>query len=139
MSAHEAGRERAAITVQFEHQGVVTVKLVGEHDLSGKQHLRDSIAFASGTCDVLVELSECTFIDSSVVDVLLQARDGLTERGGRLDLIIPSEATAILRIAKLAALGSRIPIHESQDAALAVRRGERHSPASGSRSLLLGL
>ena len=93
--------------------GIAVVALFGEHDLSGKQRLSEALASASVRLDVLVDLSACTFIDSSVIGTLFAARSQLAERGGRLELVIPPEATVVRRVAELTMLGSLLTIHES--------------------------
>lgn len=99
--------------MDFAQPGIAIVGLFGEHDLSGKQRLRDALARASVRLNVLVDLSACTFIDSSVIGALFAARSQLAEQGGRLELVIPPEATAVRRVADLTILGTLLTIHET--------------------------
>ena len=107
------------VAVDFAQPGIAVVGLFGEHDLSGKARLTEALATASARLNVLVDLSACTFMDSSVIGALLLARSQLAERGGRLELVIPPEARAVRRIAELTTLGNLLPIHESQSAGCA--------------------
>lgn len=55
------------------------VWLAGEHDLSTSDAIRDALSPIFG--NVLLDLSECTFIDSSVISVIVgdvraRAREG---------------------------------------------------------------
>jgi len=104
------------VAVDFAQPGIAVVSLFGEHDLGGKQRLSDALAAAGVRRNVLVDLSACTFIDSSVIGALFAARSQLAERGGRLELVIPPEATAVRRVADLTMLGSLLTIHEADTA-----------------------
>ena len=99
--------------------GLVCMKLRGEHDLASKERLTEAFAAATTQIGVLVDLSECTFIDSTVIAVLLNAFTEIAERGGRLELVIPPEATAVARVAQIAGLAAILPVHQSSAAALA--------------------
>ena len=119
MTVHDDKSTPAAIAVLFDEPGIAVVKLRGEHDLSGKQRLADSLAMAGGKRDVLVDLSECTFMDSSVIGVLSLACDRVIGRGGWLRLVIPPEATTVRRTSTLTGLAGMLPTFESTSAALA--------------------
>jgi anti-anti-sigma factor len=93
------------------------VKLRGEHDLSTRPRISEALADASEQTTVLVDLSECTFADSSVVAALVVAHDELKQRGGRLEVVIPPDARAIRRLTTLARLADILPIHETRSAA----------------------
>jgi anti-anti-sigma factor len=62
------------IRVVPETDEIVAVHLEGEFDLANAPRLRDELdrALESGSA-LIVDLSEATFIDSSVINVLLQA------------------------------------------------------------------
>jgi anti-anti-sigma factor len=114
-----------AAEVEFRPPGIAFVALRGEHDLSSKQCLTDALAAASAKRDVLVDFSDCTFMDSSVIAALFRAGQKLNERGGRLELVIPKSATTIRRVADVTLLAAILPIHESRDAAITrIRTGE---------------
>ena len=113
--------------MQLDLPGVAFVKLRGEHDLSCKQGLSEALARAAARRDVFVDLSECTFMDSSVIAAFFRARAKLEVRGGRLELIIPRGASAVRRVAELTVLDAILRIHESQSAALASLHAGAHS------------
>lgn len=108
----------ALIELAFHVQGIALLRLSGEHDLSGSERLAETLAAAEPQLDVLVDLSDCSFIDSSVIAALFRAHKRLVARGGRLGLLTPREATTIQRIAKATALAALLPIHEDLAAAL---------------------
>jgi anti-anti-sigma factor len=101
------------VEVEFRLPGIALVKLHGEHDLSGKEALATVLATASDQLNVLVDLSECTFMDSSVIGVLILAGQDVTQRGGRLELVIPAEATTAHYVAKITGLEEFLAIHET--------------------------
>ena len=108
-----------ALEVRFRLPGIALVQMRGEHDLNGKQALTEALASASDQLNVLVDLSECTFMDSSVLGVLIPAGQDIKQRGGRLELIIPPGATTAHRVATITRLAQFLPIHGTHDAGFA--------------------
>jgi anti-anti-sigma factor len=96
---------------------IVTVR--GEHDLGTKSALEDALARAGRRRDVLVDLSHCDFMDSTVLAVLLSAHRSQAERGGRLELVIPAGAHPIERIATLARIQAIVTTHPTRGTGLA--------------------
>lgn len=93
-------------------QGVWTVLHIrGELDLVTSPAVRQSVhdVVAVGRHDVVLDLSEVLFCDSSGVSVLIAARRLMRSCGGRLRLILPArgaeEGSHVNRV--LAALGVR--------------------------------
>jgi stage II sporulation protein AA (anti-sigma F factor antagonist) len=116
----------SAVEVEFDPPGIAFVTLHGEHDLSSKQRLSDALARAGARRDVFVDLSECTFMDSSVIEALFLARTKLELRDGRLELVIPPGASTVRRVAEVTCLAAILRIHESRGAALASLRSGGH-------------
>ena len=127
MESDEAERRAAPVdgavqgTVALERHapGVAIVTLRGEHDLSTRAEINATLARVGGESDVLVDLSECTFIDSSVIGALVAAFQAFAERGRRLELAIPPDAVTIQRVAQVAGLATFLAIHETREAGLA--------------------
>ena len=112
--------ERGTVEVEIHPQpGVAVVAVRGEHDLRTKAELAEALERASAHPHVLVDLSECSFMDSSVIGALFVASKRLEERDGRLELVIPPEAHMLQRVANIAGLAGSLPIHETRSAALA--------------------
>jgi anti-anti-sigma factor len=114
------------VEVAFHRLGVAIVTVRGQHDLGRRQALSDAIAGAGPQLNVVVDLSECTLMDSSVAELLIAAAGDLTERGGTLALIIPPKATPLQRVAKLTGLTEAMPIHPTRGAAIASVRHNEH-------------
>jgi len=72
---------------------------------------------------VLVDMSECDFIDSTVIAALLRVARTVTERGEHFVLYIPTAQRQITRIAEMTHLGELLPIHTTRPAALASLQG----------------
>lgn len=107
------------IDVEAMSVWVAVASLRGEHDLSTREEVAGGLARACEHAYVIVDLSDCAFIDSTIIATLLGAHRTQAERDGRLELVIPSEAQILQRIAKLMGLGTILTIHETRSAALA--------------------
>jgi anti-anti-sigma factor len=82
----EPAPPRFRVTVRLFDRGLRELKVEGELDLAVADQLKEEIAKAAG-CAVLIDLSECTFIDSTGLAVVLLAR----RDGGRVAIHSPSE------------------------------------------------
>ncbi|MFF9509810.1 STAS domain-containing protein [Streptomyces sp. NPDC014724] len=99
---------KVAETVQDDW---TVLRIRGELDLLTSPAVRQSVheAVAAGRHDVVLDLSEVLFCDSSGVGVLIASRRLMRSCGGRLRLILPArgaeEGSHVNRV--LAALGVR--------------------------------
>lgn len=105
-------RSRNALRVaESEQAGWTVLHIRGELDLVTSPAVRQSVhdAVAVGRHDVVLDLSEVLFCDSSGVGVLIASRRLMHSCGGRLRLILPAkgavEGSHVNRV--LAALGVR--------------------------------
>src|SRR5262245_48833509 len=106
--------------------GVTVVALVGDHDLATTDELRATIdAARADPAGVIVDLTETTFIDSSVVHALYEADQALQADGRQLVVQI-SQPSVVLRTLELTQLTDVLAVaHERPEAlALATRRAE---------------
>ncbi|HET6172461.1 MAG TPA: STAS domain-containing protein [Gaiellales bacterium] len=103
----------------------------GEHDISTAPALRRALADAAEHSSVLVDLSECSFIDSTVIGALLKAAQGVKARGDRFALVIPPEQRNVTRLAAMTRLADILAIHSDRDAAVAgLRKSTQDSGTS---------
>jgi anti-anti-sigma factor len=116
-----------AVEVDLGVPGVAFVSLHGEHDLSTTAPVSEALANAGARRDVFVDLSRCTFMDSSVIATFFRARAELELRDRRLELVIPAHAVTVRRVAELTVLDSILRIHSSRDAALVSLRTDGHT------------
>jgi anti-sigma B factor antagonist len=77
------GRESAVAGVD-RREGAVIVSLAGELDLYNAEEVRRALldTLAEGAELLVVELSEVTFIDSTALGVLIEARSRMADRSG---------------------------------------------------------
>ncbi len=85
------------------------VRLRGEHDLASAPALRDTLHPIFG--DVLVDLSDCTFIDSSVIGALITASQELEREGHTLALVVPPENVNVARTLEIVRMRELLRIH----------------------------
>jgi anti-sigma B factor antagonist len=94
------------------------IALSGEVDLytapEFKQQLLETIG--QGTKEVVVDLSDTTFIDSTTLGVLVGGVKRLRPDGGRLSLVCNDRN--ITKIFEITGLDKVFPIYESRDEAL---------------------
>jgi anti-anti-sigma factor len=83
------------------------VHLVGEHDLATSTSFRDALQQING--NVLVDLSECSFLDSSVIGVLVRDHQARTREGQRLELLLPPQST-VARTLHISGVADLIPV-----------------------------
>jgi anti-sigma B factor antagonist len=107
LSEESFGPERHVIAVGGELDLFTSPKL--------KQQLAD--ALESGKLQLVVDLSETTFVDSSALGTLIGALRRARERGGRLLLV--SQGPEIARTMELTGLDQVFDIHATRAEALA--------------------
>jgi anti-anti-sigma factor len=107
------------VEVTTDAPGAVVVTLRGEHDLNSRPAVAAALARACERADVLVDLSECAFIDSTIIGVLVAAFQAQAESGRRLELTVPPDAHALRRVTEIAGLATFMTIHETRIAGLA--------------------
>jgi anti-anti-sigma factor len=99
---------------------VAIVSLVGEHDLGEHDQIKGAFARAAVTArNVMVDLTECAFIDSTVIALLLGAQSSIAQNGGRMAVALPVEPNAVTRLAELVRMGDLLPTYGTREAALA--------------------
>jgi anti-sigma B factor antagonist len=97
----------------------ITLTLTGELDLHTVVLLRMRLAeaIAQGSSDVLVDLSDLTFIDSMGLATLLNGLRRLTRADRRMLIVSPGGPA--LRMLRLTRLDTTFDVHESVGAAMA--------------------
>lgn len=87
---------RFAIKESDPDAGVRVIAVAGELDLAVAPQMQEAIARAAGAGRVLVDLSECEFLDSTGIAVLIRGREALGEEGGSLSICNPGRQ--VLRV-----------------------------------------
>jgi len=99
------GRPSPADAIRRERPGedIFVVSLAGEHDLYTAPKVQEKLGsvIAAGARAIVVDLTETTFLDSTMLHVLLSARSELRD-GGRL-LLVTNDAT-VKRVFEIAGI-----------------------------------
>ena len=95
--------------------GYMVIHVAGEVDLASAPALDEQIAalMAHGPQQLVIDLSEVTFMDSTGLGVLVKALKRSRETGTRLDLIVTSER--VLKVFAITGLDTVLPIHGSME------------------------
>jgi anti-sigma B factor antagonist len=112
--------------------GLTVLTISGEHDLSTAPELRRSLErLISGGDPIVIDLSPATFVDSSVLGVILDARRRAEEAG--LGFAVAHEVNgndAVARVLEITGLRSELPVHLIRDEAVSAasaRSGKKES------------
>jgi anti-sigma B factor antagonist len=93
------------------------VSVEGELDLYSAPRLQAELdALASDASDVVLDLSQVTFIDATALGAILAAGRRLREADGRLALVAATDATR--KLLALVGVDRVLPIYESSERAL---------------------
>jgi anti-anti-sigma factor len=76
------------------------VRLHGGHDVATSRYLRDALKEVDG--NVLLDLSSCQFIDSSVIFVIYNDSNVRARQGQRLELVVPPSNRTVSRTLEIA-------------------------------------
>ena len=115
----ESGGLREPPVASIQELGTaIVVDLVGELDLYNAHLARDALLGAAGSSPerLVVDLSKVTFIDSTGLGVLIEARARMTDRGA-FRLVAPGVETR--RALEISGLDRHFIVHDSLEAALA--------------------
>jgi len=94
-------REMLALTQRRLADGAVEIEVDGEVDLAVADQLREAIDDA-GPGTTLIDLTRCTFIDSTGIAVILRAHRLREEDGGRI--VAHSPSAQVLRVLSVTGL-----------------------------------
>jgi anti-sigma B factor antagonist len=100
--------------------GVRSFALNGELDHATAPELRDPLmaAIEEGSRWVLVDLSDCTFVDSTGLSVLVHAHTRLLEADeGKLEVCCPDPQVS--RLLEITGVDRAFGVHQTRDEALA--------------------
>jgi anti-sigma B factor antagonist len=101
--------------------GVCVVRVRGEVDMSHEEELRGELrrAVASDAVGIVVDLTECEFIDSTGIRALLLSREAQHSVTGRDAVAVAAASEQILRILSVMGVDRVIPIRPTVEEAAA--------------------
>jgi anti-anti-sigma factor len=87
---------------------VAAVRLRGEHDMATVPRILEALEPIDGS--VLVDLSECSFIDSSAINAFVADARRRAREGHRLELLVPAENAMVGRTLQVSGLDVFLPV-----------------------------
>ena len=109
-----------------EQDGVRVIAVRGELDLNTAPELETPLDKAlAGPTPIVVNLTECEFIDSTGVALLVRAWQRVSDNGASSDtrFVICCANSQVARLLQITGVESSIPLRETLDDALAAARG----------------
>jgi anti-sigma B factor antagonist len=104
---------------------VYVVRVAGEVDMSHEEELRSELraAVEADTNGIVVDLTQCEFIDSSAIRALLLSREEKNRNPGSQGLAVAASSDQILRILEVMGLDKILPVEPTVDQAAAALSG----------------
>jgi len=120
------------IALERTEAGLPVLAIKGEHDLSTAPVLRQQLhsLIAEGV-PIVVDLSSATFVDSSILGVILDARRRAEAEGRGFAVSHANGADPVGRVLDITGLRSELPVHAARELAetAAVGNPSGKSPA----------
>lgn len=92
------------------------MRVEGDLDLATTPLVRDALADAPSGARVVLDLSACTFLDSSAVQLFATAARDAEQAGGSLAVVAPDPAVA--RVLEITRMDTILEVHRSLETAL---------------------
>jgi len=102
------------VRVETLRGGGMVVRVSGELDMATSSELESQLETTNAGERVVIDLTECTFLDSTGIRVLLTGASRSESAGGTLELIAPDER--VRRVLEIAGVETKIPVHATPDA-----------------------
>ena len=105
---------------------MVVVVVEGEHDVYTAPTLSEQLdGLLREGLPIVVDLTPATFVDSSVLRVLLETRRQAEERGvGFAVALAQQDSGPVRRVLDITGLVPVLPVHEGREGAIEAARGE---------------
>jgi anti-anti-sigma factor len=119
VEAGNHGREPAPARVEVEFRPAraptfaAAIRLLGEHDMATIGTIKEALAPINGS--VLVDLSDCAFIDSSAINVFVSDSHSRMREGHRLELFVPNENATVARTLQVSGLDAFLNVRAAFD------------------------
>jgi anti-anti-sigma regulatory factor len=98
------------------------VAAVGDQDLSVKRRLLEQLERARTAPTLIIDLTHCTFVDSTIIATLQAQRPAGPKH--RVEVVLPASGSNAGRALQLVALSDQLPTHRTlEDALASVERG----------------
>jgi anti-sigma B factor antagonist len=119
------------LALERTEAGVAVLTISGEHDLSTAPILRRRLdALLDQGAPTVVDLSPATFIDSSILGAILDARRRATEADSGFAVFQANGADAVKRVLEVTGLRAELPVYAHREEAFSeVTKDSGKSPA----------
>ena len=117
--AYTRGVERAGefvVAVETAPEGAVVAIVEGELDLATSPDLERALEQARPEGRLVIDLTACTFLDSSAIRVLAARAHSASGAGGSVAVV--ATHAGIRRVLEIAAIDTVIDLHETRESAL---------------------
>jgi len=112
------------LAIERTDAGLAVLTISGEHDLSTAPNLRRRLdILLDERSATIIDLSPATFIDSSILGVILDGRRRAAEADIGFAVVHSNGANAVDRVLEVTGLRAELPVH--------AQREEAYSAASG--------
>lgn len=103
------------IDLERTDSGIAIVSISGEHDLNTAPQLRQRLneEIEEGRT-IVVDLSPASFVDSSILGVILDGRRGAEAAGLGFAVAQANGAQAVSRVLEITGLRGELPVHASR-------------------------
>jgi anti-sigma B factor antagonist len=118
------------LALERTEAGLAVLTISGEHDLSTAPNLRRRLdALLDEGAVTVVDLSPATFIDSSILGVILDCRRRAADRNVGFAVVHSNGADAVDRVLEVTGLRAELPVHARREDAIAAVSGNTGPPA----------
>jgi anti-sigma B factor antagonist len=104
------------VTRETLPEGPVVVRVEGELDMATTADFEAVIGDSEPEPELVIDLTECTFLDSSAVRVLVSTARAAAESKRKVSLVAGDPG--ILRVLEIAGVDTMLPVHATLDAAI---------------------
>jgi anti-sigma B factor antagonist len=114
-----AGVRTGELALERNDAGLAVLTISGEHDLSTAPNLRRRLdgLLDEGTATV-IDLSPATFVDSSILGVILDGRRHAAEANIGFAVVHSNGADAVDRVLEVTGLRAELPVHSRREEAV---------------------
>jgi anti-anti-sigma factor len=106
------GGNTASAALQVISEQTTVTTLTGEHDINTMHLLVEALVRAGERPNVIVDLTPCRFLDSSILGVLFSAHND-QRPGGRFELVLPERESGVNRAIDLTGVRDVMTVHEA--------------------------
>lgn len=124
-----AGVRTGELALERKESGVAVLTISGEHDLSTAPHLRRRLDnLLDERVATVVDLSPATFIDSSILGVILDGRRRAADSQIAFAVVHEDGTQAVNRVLEVTGLRNELPVHARREEAIRAAAGGLGNP-----------